>query len=307
MSSAAVVKPRQDTDDYCVAPDSVHPRIGKISYENGVFYHNVDLTELPNFSALKDEVEKVIAELSWWQSYGVDSCILLSGVIGAVLSFFLMSSSNFPIFTAGVILLGCCHSVLAIKGGHVAAHKAVCQSAMWNRLLGFFFSDVCGTFPSDASYEIHVKGHHPHTNIMGLGDSSTFKAPLLPAFLYLFVAPLLLPIITPVVAVMTLWGRWFQLCRFLVIASFGLFANLYMAMTIAGCTLLGSLAITVVSRAVLAIPYIHVNIFQHIGLPMFSPRHRPKRLYQMSVGVLNLSSNPILDICFGHGIIRLGK
>lgn len=42
--------------------------------------------------------------------------------------------------------------------------------------------------------------HHAHTNVIGLGDSSVWKAPFLPRVVYLFLAPLAVPIITPLVA-----------------------------------------------------------------------------------------------------------
>lgn len=42
--------------------------------------------------------------------------------------------------------------------------------------------------------------HHAHTNVIGLGDSSVWKVPFLPRFTYLFLAPLAVPIITPLVA-----------------------------------------------------------------------------------------------------------
>ena len=43
---------------------------------------------------------------------------------------------------------------------------------------------------------------------------------------------------------------------------------------------------------------------QHIGLHMFSPTCRPKRIYQMTHGVLNLPRNPLLDWVFGHSLIN---
>lgn len=46
-----------------------------------------------------------------------------------------------------------------------------------------------------------------------------------------------------------------------------------------------------------------VCVFQHIGLDMFSPARRPKRIYQMSHGVLNLPRNLLLDWTFGHSLI----
>lgn len=44
--------------------------------------------------------------------------------------------------------------------------------------------------------------------------------------------------------------------------------------------------------------------WQHIGLDMFSPTHRPKRIYQISHGVLNLPRNLLLDWMFGHSLIN---
>lgn len=44
--------------------------------------------------------------------------------------------------------------------------------------------------------------------------------------------------------------------------------------------------------------------WQHIGLDMFSPTRRPKRIYQMTHGVLNLPRNFLLDWMFGHSLIN---
>ncbi|XP_007958066.1 fatty acid desaturase 6 [Orycteropus afer afer] len=63
------------------------------------------------------------------------------------------------------------------------------------------------------------------------------------------------------------------------------------------------LACMLVTRSLLAHPYLHVNIFQHIGLPMFSRDKKPQRIHMMSLGVLNLPRLPVLDWAFGHSII----
>ena len=91
--------------------------------------------------------------------------------------------------------------------------------------------------------------------------------------------------------------------KYFTLMPIGLAINFHLLMTISGFTFWGAVACTLVSRAVLAIPYIHVNVFQHIGLAMYSQKSRPKRIYQMSSGVLNLPSHPILDYAFGHSII----
>ncbi|KAK7508447.1 hypothetical protein BaRGS_00000013 [Batillaria attramentaria] len=294
---------KMDPTGYDASTSFIDPRISTELYQEGRVLHNVKLEELPNFAELKSEVEKFVDRMSWWESYGIDTCIHVFGCVGAVASFFFMRSESIPVFAFGVFLLGCCHSILALKGGHLATHGAVCRSRPLNRLQSFFFSDVCGTFPSDSSHTIHVKEHHAYTNIIGIGDSSTWKVPIVPAYLYMFVTPFLIPVITPFVAIITVWGQWFSLLRFLVLASLGLLINFMLFMKVSGFGFPGAVLMTLLCRGVLSVPYIHVNIFQHIGLPMFTREKLPKKLYQMSTGVLNLSRNAVLDYCFGHSII----
>lgn len=44
-------------------------------------------------------------------------------------------------------------------------------------------------------------------------------------------------------------------------------------------------------------------LLQHIGLPMFAADRKPKRIHLMSLGVLNLPHNVLLDWSFGHSLI----
>lgn len=61
-------------------------------------------------------------------------------------------------------------------------------------------AQICGSFSAQAGVQGHIKMHHAHTNIIGLGDSSVWKVPSLSRTVYLFVAPLAVPVITPLVA-----------------------------------------------------------------------------------------------------------
>ncbi|XP_059146694.1 fatty acid desaturase 6-like [Physella acuta] len=278
--------------------------VKKIEEKTGAIIDYVDLKKLPQFGALSEKVNSIVDSSSWWERHGVDMCLHTAGFIGWFYSHFLLASTNPLVFTAGILLLGCCHGMITIKSAHMAVHGAVCASPFWNRMWCFVASDIVGTFSADVGYAIHVKGHHPHTNIIGLGDSSTFKAPFVPSMLYMFVTPLLLPIMTPLVALKEIIPEsFFKTVRHLVLAYLGLSFHLYLLATISHLDIVTSILVIFLSRNVLAIPYIHVNIFQHIGLPMYSQKHRPKKIYQMTTGVLNLPRNPVLDYCFGHGII----
>lgn len=50
--------------------------------------------------------------------------------------------------------------------------------------------------------------HHGHTNVLGLGDLSTWRLPFLNRYAYMFLAPLLIPVITPLVAVGEYAAAW---------------------------------------------------------------------------------------------------
>lgn len=95
-----------------------------------------------------------------------------------------------------------------------------------------------------------------------------------------------------------------EILKFLVRCAIGLAVNVYLIMIIAGYkTIFNAILFLFAYRALLSVSYIHINIFQHIGLPMFTKEDRPAKLYQMSAGVLNLDRNFIFDWVFGHTLI----
>ena len=91
---------------------------------------------------------------------------------------------------------------------------------------------------------------------------------------------------------------------FIINFSIGLTVNLYLIMALSGFTSIFSATIFLFTiRAILSFSYIHINIFQHIGLPMYKLESRPAKVYQMSTGVLNLHSNVLLNWVMGHSLI----
>ena len=166
-----------------------------------------------------------------------------------------------------------------------------------------FFVELWGGFSSEGTHEAHIQLHHPYTNVIGLGDSSSWRVPFFDRITYLFIAPLFLPLFNTPIGVTLLAGRWWSIAKLLCVASAGYFIHFCMFHYVAGLSLSGSILCMVSTRSVLAIPYIHVNIFQHIGLPMYDIKNRPKRLHQLASAALNLPRNPLLDYSFGHSIV----
>ncbi|XP_022518693.2 fatty acid desaturase 6 [Astyanax mexicanus] len=250
-------------------------------------------------------VQKAVRDSSWWERRGIDCSILAMAFISLPAAFLLLGSSQVACFVLGLLVMGVAHAVITVKGTHLASHGALSESAAWQRFWAVFFIEVCGSFTARAGVKAHVKMHHAHTNVIGLGDSSTWKVPFLPRSVYLFIAPLAVPIITPVVAMGQLKGQplW-AVVRTVVCVCVGVYSQYVLLRSVSGLDCGPALLVMLLTRAMFSLPYIHVNIFQHIGLPMFSPSRRPKRIYQMTHGVLNLPRNPLLDWTFGHSLIN---
>lgn len=265
----------------------------------------VKLNNIPKFSALRAKVDVILRESSWWDFYGVDWMIIAIFIGLLPASLWLIRSESWLHIVLGIFLLGWIHSATASKSGHLAAHGSLCDNKQFVRPLSVLFVEVMGSFSEELAYDIHIKEHHPYTNIIGIGDSSTWKVPFLPRYVYMFIAPVLLPPVTPLVSIAGLVEKrsYLGLLKYLVRAGLGLLTIVFLLMKLSNCSVWGALAVVWASRAVFAIPYIHVNIFQHIGLPMYSKESKPLRIYQMASGVLNLPRNPVLDFAFGHSIM----
>ncbi|XP_037610137.1 fatty acid desaturase 6 [Sebastes umbrosus] len=251
-------------------------------------------------------VQKMVRESSWWERRGIDCSILAAAFLCLPPAFLLLGSSQVLWFIAGMLLMGMAHAVIAYKGTHLASHGSLSESQAWGKFWAIFFIEICGSFSAQAGVHGHIKMHHAHTNVIGLGDSSVWKVPFLPRTVYLFIAPLVVPIITPLVALAHLKGHSLALIvRTVLTVTLGLYSQYWLLIHVSGfLSPLSALLCMLVCRAMFSVPWIHVNIFQHIGLHMFSATNRPKRIYQMTHGVLNLPRNPLLDWIFGHSLIN---
>jgi len=265
----------------------------------------VDLDKLPIFRELASEVQKVVENATWWEKYGDEWVHILTGVPLFWLGLILLAEDSILSTMFGIFILGSVHAVWTYRAAHLASHDALAESKTINWICQELFFGVMGPFSTDAVMDGHIKVHHPHTNIIGLGDSSSWKAPFLGTYIYLYLAPLAIPILTPFVSLAYLVeiGLQRKIPKFLVQSVAGTVFFVWLMSSYTGHSWWASALLTCAYRAVYALPWIHVNIFQHIGLPMYARTPRPARLYQMSSGVLNLASNPILDHAFGHCLI----
>ena len=103
--------------------------------------------------------------------------------------------------------------------------------------------------------------------------------------LYVFIAPLFVQIFYPVIGLNMLVGHiWQSKARILCITLAGYVMHFCLFQNVAGLSILGAILCNISVHTVFAIPYIYVNIFQHIGLPMYDVRKRPKGLASQAQG-----------------------
>ncbi|XP_064584823.1 fatty acid desaturase 6 [Zonotrichia leucophrys gambelii] len=254
---------------------------------------------------LSELVQKVVKSSSWWERHGVDVSILACSFLLLPAGFLCLRSAQAIPFLAGVLTLGVVHHTLTVKGSHLASHNALTESKSWSKVWAVFFIELCSAFTVEQATYNHVKIHHGYTNVIGLGDSSTWKLPFLNRYVYMFIAPLAVPILTPLVALDLLRNvEWKAALRTLCCMFLGFYCHYWLLLHVSGFqSPWSALLCMLVTRSLLAHPYIHVNIFQHIGLPMFAADRKPRRIHLMSLGVLNLPRNPLLDWSFGHSLI----
>ena len=272
--------------------------------EKEIFDH-VELEKLPKFSHLKDKVGKEVCKSTWWDLYGVDWFINLSFLASYIFSLFILRYDSWILLAIGTFIYGWVHSVFAIKCGHLAPHGALWRHRFLTRPMSRFFVEFCGQFSEELVYDIHIKNHHPHTNIIGRGDSSTWKAPFVPSYMYMFVTPWMIPALIPVVSLLGLAQKrsLFGLVSYICVAGSGFATAIVLLMNVSSFSLGGALLCTYIARGMWSVPYLHINIFQHIGLAMYSEKSRPIRIYQMATGCLNLPKNPLLSYAFGHSVV----
>ncbi|XP_067913926.1 fatty acid desaturase 6 isoform X2 [Heterodontus francisci] len=209
-------------------------------------------------------VQKTTRGCSWWERHGVDWACLILALSVTPAGFLLLRSKSFLPVCLGILLLGTAHTVVSVKGSHLASHSSLSESKSWSKFWAVLFIEVFGSFTAEKGIYQHVKLHHAYTNVMGLGDSSTWKLPFFPRYIYLFILPLAVPVITPIVAIGLIHDLpVMTVIRTLSTITLGMWAHCWLLIHLSGFqSLLSAFLCMLLYKASYSIPYIHVNIFQ---------------------------------------------
>lgn len=261
----------------------------------------IDSGGVPSWVELNKIVSNIEKNCSWWDKYGLEWTSLSLTFPLFITGIFLLGFSSIFYKIIGIFIAGCCHMMWVDRIGHLALHNAMTDSKSINKLIARITQDFISGFSVDLAYEAHIKEHHPFTNIIGIGDSSSFKAPFLSRYVYLYFAPIFIPILMPLISVYKLLEskNLYALIKFIVGFCIGTYLSTCFISYISGFGFINSLYICFLYRSVMIIPYIHINVFQHIGLPMWTNENKPIRMYQMTSGCINIHCNSLMNFVFG--------
>jgi len=135
----------------------------------------VDPKDLPSLSELNVKVRDLEEKCSWYERYGVDWVQFVGAICAVPVALLILRNDTIACQALGILLMCGYHTSLTARAGHLASHGALAESPKINYFLHVLFGEFVGSFSTKCGHDIHIKFHHPHTNIIGLGDSSTWK------------------------------------------------------------------------------------------------------------------------------------
>lgn len=188
---------------------------------------------------------------------------------------------------------------VAITGTHETRHGCFQGTDRANRLWAYFFSDFWAGQSNQWWHYRHVVVHHTQTNIPSK-EPSLFYYPWIRPFVYFFIAPFFVNVWLFTNSVTYLRSRPKDLARYLFVQSFGW--AFHVAVFAFMVPLPWAIVCAVLMRAGFAPAFMHIAVFNHIGLPELD--RKPAWLPHQTVTTRNLKRNLVLDMIGGNAFIE---
>lgn len=217
-----------------------------------------------NFISLSRDVQERVRSLSWFERHGHEWIVL--GLRGALwlsaLAVFFQQGIVFKII--GLVVLSYSYYGIAITATHETAHQSFVSSKKLNRVLAYFFADFWAGLSSASWFNSHVQVHHVATNVTS-EEPQQFYFPWLSKYLYFFVAPFFVVIYLGGQTIHFLWGSWRKLFLSLILLITGVAFHTYIFYLAVGSLPLALLC-TFIMRSLFAPLFLHLSIFNHLGM-----------------------------------------
>jgi len=256
---------------------------------------SVELSQ-KRFQKLSAEVNAFLGKQSWLELFGKEWRDFFIRAVIIVLGFFIFRTQGVIFKAVGLFVISYGYFGMALTGTHGTSHFAFARSKKFNKGLAYFFSDFLAAQSNKWWYYRHVRLHHAHTNAPEEANVGEFMYPWLNKWVYFFVIPWFAVGWMIAHSVAYLWGKWSDLLLYLGSATAGFAAQfaLFWSVVPAGYALL----CTYIMRSLFAPVFMHMAVFNHIGLEM--PRPRALWMPHQTKTTRNLKHNWFLDFMGGH-------
>lgn len=255
-----------------------------------------------DFKELSKEVKKVLGKPSWVNSYGMEwvKMALKALLFSSGFLLFLLPHWGWKIL--GMFVMSYAYISIAITGIHEASHLSLSKSRKVNKFWAYVFTEFW-TSKSHLWWKWrHIETHHPHTNVIG-EEPQPFYFPWMNGFVYFFITPYA---VLPWLISSSVWflrKKPKQLAAYLTVSTLGFLfhASLF---AYAGYSWLAALGMVVVMRSIFAPIFLHIAVFNHIGLPFFkNDTTRPQWTELQSKTTRNIRPNWFLKGIGGNAFL----
>ncbi|HXT02208.1 MAG TPA: fatty acid desaturase [Elusimicrobiota bacterium] len=252
-----------------------------------------------DFAELSRRVKEHADRQGWLQAHGCELAVFAARALLFLGGYWLCAAGGGLVFASGLAVMSYAYYGIAITGVHESSHRAFAASTDANRLWLRFFSDFWSAQSGEWWHERHVILHHVHTNVVDR-DPPLFIYPWLDKRLYFFVTPFLVSfwLVWNSAAYLRAKGRGLSLYLLLAAAGWAFHIALFARLM----PLPGAVLAAFVMRSLFAPVFMHLAVFNHIGLEF--PRARREWLPHQTRTTRNLKPHWFLSGMGGNAFVE---
>lgn len=221
---------------------------------------------------------------------------------------FLLFFAGFAIFSlghwlalvAGMLVLSYAYTGIAITGTHETSHLSYVKGKWANKLWALFFSDFWAAQSHLWWHYRHVQVHHVYPNVPDR-EPKPFYYPWINRYVYFFLIPYLVVFWLIAHSMNYLLKRPWQLFVYVAAMAAG-FAVHILLFAALGYSIAVSLGLTLIMRSLFAPVFMHLAVFNHIGLD--NPREVLPWLPRQDKTTRNLKPHWLLNGMGGNAFLQ---
>ncbi len=223
-----------------------------------------DILSKQDFAELSARVQVSVKGLSWWQLHGMETATIFGRLAIFFAGLWVCSLGMWFTWPLGLLMMAFAYTGIAITGTHETSHLAYTKKTWTNKIWAYLFSDFWSAQSHLWWHYRHVQVHHVYPNIPER-EPKPFYFPWMNRYVYFFVTPYFIILWLIVNSVKHLRTQPLQLLAYLVVMLSG-FAFHAWLFSLLGFSALPSLGLAVLMRVLLAPIFMHIAVFNHIGL-----------------------------------------